>query len=758
MSIRALSGSGLSPASPVGNAYASSLTLSGGVVKNPYTGTGVTITIGTVNGTTSTITLAGTNAAWTSAMAANAVLQATAGTGSLGTGTVTVTSVVSSTSVNISSTAAMTAGTITNLLIVSYGTGVFSAPASLTANTTLSANGLTLSPDKINVPYSNIRINSFNANVSGISGTIGTVAGSGSAWTANLTVSDTSVLHVGMKVTSAATGTSAGAVGTSAVIQSITNSTVAVIFSTTTSTAGSSTYSFTDLGGMHWQIYADTLSDTKIVGARQFSIWGYPDKTDDGLNAIGSASAKITERFFTLSFPTYTETYVNGAYVSSSYTKLAEFASPVSINGRLRLRAPAYTSQGFPTGAPSQGRLTIESETIISASSLATVSGITLTTSGTVTGTWAVGQEVRGSGITAGSMVTAVSGPTSGVYTVTLDRSSTINTPTALTGTPTIWNIDNFGGLFRIFREDWSTDTLYSGITGSTKLVITNAGEVGIGTNPVNAQLHVAADLFASTAQSILENTATTGYANLLIRSFGSTYSSLSLAGNSTIMFFTNSDGSTERARIVIDSNSNLYFTTGAYSTERMRITSSGNVGIGTSSPSATLHVTGTVAGAVAPRCVISPGSFIPNSVGPTMAYITSGSDKYELQYGDGTDRIAYTTFSVPYNYSGGSIQIKIYWYISSGINSQVRWEGWASSVVSSGAINSDPAIVASVNAGVASGATAGTLIISTMTWSTSLPAAGSLLYFGLKRVPSNTNDTSGASANVQAVAFEFGS
>lgn len=497
MSIRALSGSGLSPASPVGNAYASSLRLSGGVVKNPYTGTSVTITIGTVNGTgpyTSTITLTGTSPAWTSAMVVNSVLQATRGAGSLGTGTVTVTSVVSSTSVNISSTATMTTGAITDLLIVSYGTGVFSAPASLTANTTLSANGLTLSPDKINVPYSNIRINAFNANVSGISGTISAVAGSGSAWTANLTVSDTSVLHVGMKVTSAATGTSAGAVGTGAVIQSITNSTIAVIFSTTTSTAGSSTYSFTDSGGIHWQIYADTLSDTKIVGARQFSIWGYPDKTDDGLNAIGSGSAKITERFFTLSFPTYTETYVNGAYVSSSYTKLAEFASPVSINGRLRLRAPAYTSQGFPTGAAEQGRLTIESQTIGSASSLATVFGTTLTTSGAVTGTWAVGQEVRGNGITAGSMVTAVSGPASGVYTVTLDRSSTIATATTLTGTPNIWNIDNFGGLFRIFREDWSTDTLYSGITGTTKLVITNAGEVGIGTSSPGNLLHIAGE------------------------------------------------------------------------------------------------------------------------------------------------------------------------------------------------------------------------------------------------------------------------
>jgi hypothetical protein len=50
-------------------------------------------------------------------------------------------------------------------------------------------------------------------------------------------------------------------------------------------------------------------------------------------------------------------------------------------------------------------------------------------------------------------------------------------------------------------------------------------------------------------------------------------------------------------AGVRADSGDNLVFATGSSDTERMRITSSGNVGIGTSSPGTPLHVEGAVAG-----------------------------------------------------------------------------------------------------------------------------------------------------------------
>lgn len=363
-------------------------------------------------------------------------------------------------------------------------------------------------------PWVAVQLFAKNTDVSSMSGTIGTVAGSASAWTANLTVVSTSTLHVGMKVTSTATGTTAGSVGTGAVIQSITSATVAVIFSTTTSTAGSSTYSFTDSGGIHWATYVDTLSDQKITGPREYSIWGYPERTDTGGNAKVSGGTAITERFFDLSFPTYNEVYTTGAYQYSTYSMLARLYVPVSINGHLRLRAPQSTSPQGWAGAPPEGRLTIESATTNTASSLGIISGAVMTTSGTVTGAWAAGQVLSISGVDTGAVVTSVSGTT-----VNLDTSlATVSTATAMTGTPVIWNIDNYSGLFRIFREDWKSDTTYGGgPNGVVRLAITNAGRVGIGTTTPYATLHTNGTFALTTATSGTANSVILAAANYVL-------------------------------------------------------------------------------------------------------------------------------------------------------------------------------------------------------------------------------------------------
>jgi len=383
-----------------------------------------------------------------------------------------------------------------------------------------------------------------------------------------------------MKVTSVATGTTAGAVGTSCIIQSITNATDVVIFSTTTSTAGTSTYSFSDLGGIHWATYVDTLSDTKITGARQYSIWGYPERTDTGGNATVSGGTNITERFFDLSFPTYNEVYTTGAYQYSTYSMLARFSVPVSINGHLRLRAPQATSpQGF-AGAPTNGRLTLESETTNTASSQGTILGTVMTTSGTVTGAWAAGQVLSVAGVTTGAVVTSVSG--SGPYTVNLDTSlATVSTAATMTGTPVIWNIDNASGLFRIFREDWKTDTTYGGgPNGLVRLAITNAGNVGIGTTSPTASLSVN----GATADVYIDRPVNTADGSLILRGGPTTATSG--------MFVARGSGGTYNVGGV------EIYTNGA---ERVRITTAGNVGIGTSDPKSTFHVSGSQSVKVSP-------------------------------------------------------------------------------------------------------------------------------------------------------------
>lgn len=617
MSIKALSGSGLSPASPVGNAYASSLTLSGGVVKNPYTGTGVTITIGTVNGAgpyTSTITLTGTSPAWTSAMVVNSVLQATAGSGSLGTGTVTVTSVASSTSVNISSTATIVAGTITDLLIVSYGTGVFSAPASLTANTTLSGG---LSVSGLMYP----ELTATNGDI----------------------ISDISNI-----ITSNKSLTLEDAIG--------------------------------------YQNFATTIS------------WVNSNLTDGLLSFKSSIGGKNIGIGFLRG------TAQEAQRAASNLTSLNRTGS--NINSMML---------GYTTAGP---RIFISDYDVGLIGSTSSANVIRLVSDTTInTGSLSVTGSINNDSIYTASRLMFPE--------VTVTNGDAIPDTT---GSGDINATDSLG----LLRYSTMISPVGTGILEANLVLKSSIGNknVGIGFLRGTNEDTLRALSLPSLGRVSNINSMMLGYTN-----------------NGPRIFISDYDIGTDPSGV-----------TGTSFPNTIRLVASTSIATGDVYVVSKLTVAGTVAGAVAPRCVISPGSFIPNSVGPALAYITTGSDKYELQYADGTDRIAYTTFSVPYNYSGGSIQIKIYWYISSGTNSQVRWEGWASSVVSSGAINSAPALVASVNAGAATGATASTLVISTMTWSTSLPAAGSLLYFGLKRVPSDTNDTSGASANVQAVAFEFGS
>jgi hypothetical protein len=116
--------------------------------------------------------------------------------------------------------------------------------------------------------------------------------------------------------------------------------------------------------------------------------------------------------------------------------------------------------------------------------------------------------------------------------------------------------------------------SIYDGTAGAHRLTINTSGRVGIGTTSPDRKLHIN-ESTAATSNFIHMTTAATGASgsNGLLVGIGS-------AGNAELWNY--------EAQPIIFATS---------SSERMRIDSSGNVGIGTTSPSGNLHVVGASGG-----------------------------------------------------------------------------------------------------------------------------------------------------------------
>lgn len=113
--------------------------------------------------------------------------------------------------------------------------------------------------------------------------------------------------------------------------------------------------------------------------------------------------------------------------------------------------------------------------------------------------------------------------------------------------------------------------------TTSERLYITAAGNVGIGTSSPGAKLDVSSSAF-----NIVASRSTGGYA---------AFQRLAPSGQQAYDFYT--INGVEAGRITVDGSNFMAFATGSAAAERMRIDSSGNVGIGTTSPVSKLSVSG---------------------------------------------------------------------------------------------------------------------------------------------------------------------
>ena len=237
-----------------------------------------------------------------------------------------------------------------------------------------------------------------------------------------------------------------------------------------------------------------------------------------------------------------------------------------------------------------------------------------ITTLGTVTtGTWnasVITGQYGGTGVANTSKTITLGGNlvTSGAYATTLTATNTTNVTLPTTGTlATLAGTETFTNktltsptISSLSSAAATALTLQS--AGTTAITVDTSQNVGIGTTTPANKFEVFGNGVRNTArasstagQSSIEAQAsnywsTPTYTGTSINQYGSTATGttagLSNANLGSLIFQNGSAG-------LIYSNGGIPLVFGTVSTERMRIDSSGNVGIGTSSPSYKLDVTG---------------------------------------------------------------------------------------------------------------------------------------------------------------------
>jgi hypothetical protein len=143
-----------------------------------------------------------------------------------------------------------------------------------------------------------------------------------------------------------------------------------------------------------------------------------------------------------------------------------------------------------------------------------------------------------------------------------------------------IWDFNHAGGDLRIYNSAGSGSDILLGVDSAGTVKNNN---VGIGTASPQASLHVAGAI------------GNTPIGNGVLMGINSNYGNIHLNGSNGGYIDFSTSGTDYKGRILYSATSN-YMTFNTASAERLRINSLGNVGIGTTSPSAKLHVNGPIA------------------------------------------------------------------------------------------------------------------------------------------------------------------
>ena len=136
-----------------------------------------------------------------------------------------------------------------------------------------------------------------------------------------------------------------------------------------------------------------------------------------------------------------------------------------------------------------------------------------------------------------------------------------------------------------LIQYNHSSNFLRFWTDASERMRIDSSGRVGIGTTSPATLLNLNVDTEANLGSGSEGIRLTSGSSNAQFVRLGSSYSNNSVTGPGTLLFSSN------KLSLRCDNGNPITFHTGSTVAERMRIDSSGNVGIGTTSPSYKLEV-----------------------------------------------------------------------------------------------------------------------------------------------------------------------